>query len=140
MQRLAVSSPCRISTDCLGDVAIHVTLFSLHVILLDQSVDVLLDISHTKYTSTHRRLDDFGNKLLMRNQLATLEDANDCGLALEVAVFGDADVSLLILFFRLFELDLIDLDAIFGMLEVRVDRECVCFVDVSAFWMLRERS
>jgi hypothetical protein len=107
--------------DCLSDVAIHIPFLSLHVILLNQPVDVLLDISHTKHTSAHRSLDDFSNKFLMGDQLATLEDANDGGLALEVAVLGNADVSLLVLFLRLLELDLVDLDAVLGMFEVRVD-------------------
>ena len=142
MQTLAVSSPCSISTDCLclSDVAIHVTLLPLHIILLDQPIDILLDISYAQYTSAHRRLDDFSNEFLMRYQLSTLENANDSSLALEVAVLGNAGMSFLILFFRLFELDLVDLDTVLGMLEVRVDRERVGFIDVSASRMLRERS
>ena len=109
----------------LGNIAVHVTLLSLHVILLDQAIDILLDISHPKHTSAHRGLDDFSHEFLMRDQLPTLENAHDGCLALEVTVFRNTNVSFLILFLGLLELDLIDLDAVFGMLEIWIDRECV---------------
>lgn len=69
----------------------------------------------------------------MRDLLATLQNPYNRRLAFEVAVLGDADVGFFVLFFRFFELDLVDFDAVFGVLEVWVDGEGVCFVDVFAF-------
>ena len=124
----------------LGNVAVHITLLSLHIILLDQAIDILLDISHTKHTSAHGGLNDFSHEFLMRDQLAALENADDSCLALEVTIFRNTNVCLLIFFFRLFKLHLVDLDAVFRMFETLIDGECVRIIDVSAFWMLDKRS
>lgn len=45
----------------------------------------------------------------------------------------------LVLFFRLFELHLVDFDTVFGMVEVSVDGECIRVVDVSSLGMFGER-
>ena len=127
-------------SDCLSDIAIHVSLLSFHIIFLDQTIDVLLDVTHAKYTSAHGGLDDFSHQLLVRDHLATLENSHNGGLTLEVAVFGNTDMSLFVFFFRFLQLHLIDLDAVFGMLEVHIYRESVCFVDVFAPRVFRERS
>jgi len=42
-------------------------------------------------------------------------------------------VRLFVLFFRLFELDLVDFDAVFGVREVRVEGEGVGWGDVFGF-------
>lgn len=54
-------------------------------------------------------------------------------MRLVVPVRGDPLMGLLVLGFRLFELDLVDLDAVFGVGEAEVDGEGVCVVDVFAF-------
>lgn len=123
----------------LGNVAIHIPILPLHIILLNQAINILLDITHAKHASTHGRLDDFSHKLLMRDQLATLENADDSGLTLEVAIFRNTNVCFLVLFLCLFELDLVDLDTVLGVLEVLVDGERVGFVDVAALWMFCKR-
>lgn len=46
----------------------------------------------------------------------------------------------LVLLFGLLELYLVDLDAVFGVLEVGVYGECVCIVDVFAFGVLGQRT
>lgn len=72
----------------------------------------------------------------MRDGLATLENSDNRRLTFEIAVFGHADMRFFVLFFRLLELDLVDLDAILGMLKGGVDGEGVGFVDVFAFRVL----
>lgn len=69
----------------------------------------------------------------MGNGLPTFHDADDGCLGLEVPVGGDTLMGLFVLFFGLFGLDLVDLDAIFGVGKVHVDREGIGGVDVSAF-------
>lgn len=44
---------------------------------------------------------------------------------------------LLILSRGFFELNSVDLDAVFGVCERSVDGECVRLIDFAAFWMLR---
>ena len=119
-------------SNCSSNVAVHISLLSLHIIFLDQTIDILLDIAHTKHTSAHGGLDNFRHQLLVRDQLATLEDSHNGGLAFKVAVFCNADMSLLVFFLRLLQLHLIDLDTVFSMLKVQIYREGVCLVDVSS--------
>ena len=47
-------------------------------------------------------------------------------------------MGLLVFSLRFFGLDLVDLDAIFGMGEAEIDRECVTIVDVFTFRILTE--
>ena len=76
----------------------------------------------------------------MRDQLSTLQDPDDSSLTLEVAIFGNADVRFFVFLLGFFELDLVDFDAVFGVLEVGVHAEGVGFVDVFASGMFCERS
>ena len=74
----------------------------------------------------------------MANGLPALHDAHDRRLRLEVAVFRHAHVRFFVFFFGLFELDLVDLDAVFGVGEVRVEGEGVGGRDVFAFGVFGE--
>ena len=100
-----------------SNVAIKVTVFSFHVVLLDQAIDVLLDICHSQNTSAHGGLDRLAHQLLMANRLPRFHDPHNGGLAFEVTVLGNPNVGFLVLFLSLLELDLIDLDAVFGVAE-----------------------
>ena len=108
--------------------------------LLDELVDVLLDVRHPQHTTSLRSLDDLRDQLRVRHALRALHDANDCGLCLELAICGDALVRFLVLLLCLFELNGIDLDAVFFVLERLVDRKDVILVDVFAFGILRQRT
>lgn len=119
-----------------SNVSIHIAVLSLHIILLNQPINIPLDIAHRQHTSTHRRFDRLAHQLLMAYTLPGLEDADHSGLTLEVPVLCHANMSLFVLFFGLFELDLIDLDAVFGVREVGVDAEAVGCVDVFALGSL----
>lgn len=76
----------------------------------------------------------------MRNRLATLHDTHNRRLRLVVAIRRDSFVGRLVLFFGFFELDLVDFDAHFGVLEGAVVGEFVGVVDVFAFGFLGEDS
>ena len=76
----------------------------------------------------------------MRDRLAALHDAHDGGLGLELPVRGDAGVRGPVLRFRLLGLDLVDLDAVFGMSEGVVDREGVRVVDFFALRVLAQNT
>ena len=76
----------------------------------------------------------------MPDCLAALHDPHDRRLRFEIPVFGDADVRFFVFFFGLAELDLVDLDAVFGVREGVVEGEGVGVVDVFAFWVFGERT
>ena len=61
----------------------------------------------------------------MPDGLSALHDAHDRRLCLEVAVLCHAHVRFFVFFFGFFELDLVDLDAVFGVGEVGVEGEGV---------------
>lgn len=69
----------------------------------------------------------------MRDCLPTLHDPYNRRLRFKPTVSGDPFVRLLVFGFGLFGLDLVDLDAIFGVGEVGVHVEGVGGVDVFAF-------
>lgn len=124
----------------LRHIRVHVSILALHVILLNQAIDVFLDIRHAQDATRDGRLDDFRNEFGVGDGLAALHDADNGRLSLEIAVFGHAHVGLLVLFLCLLELDLIDLHTIFGVVEGEVDGEGVGVVDVLALGMLRQRT
>ncbi len=74
----------------------------------------------------------------MRNRFPALHDAHDGGLRFEIAVGGDAFVRLLVFGLGFFGLDLVDLDAVFGVGEGEVYIEGVIDVDVFAFWVFAQ--
>ena len=76
----------------------------------------------------------------MRDTLSALHDADDCSLRFIVTVCCNTLVSLLILLLGFFGLDLIDLDAIFGVGEVEIHSEGVTGIDVFAFRSLAQDS
>lgn len=76
----------------------------------------------------------------MSYYLLTLHDPHDSGLGLKVAIGLDTLVGLLVLFFRLLELDLVDFDAVFLVREAWIERECVGFVYVTTLGVLLEWS
>lgn len=69
----------------------------------------------------------------MADSLARFQDAHDGGLGLVVAVCSDALVSLFVFGGGFFELDRIDLDAVFDVGEGGVEGECVSGRDFAAF-------
>jgi hypothetical protein len=101
----------------LRDVGVPPVILPLHVILLNEPINIPLNVRHTKYTPTDGSFDHFAHQLSMADSLATLHDAHDGCLRLEIPVFCDANMSLLVLLLSLTQLDLIDLDAVFWMLE-----------------------
>lgn len=68
----------------------------------------------------------------MRNPFPRLENPHNSSLGLVVAVGSDALVCFFILGGGLFELDRVDFNAIFWIGEVRVEGECVGWVDIPA--------
>lgn len=121
-----------------SDIAVSAVILPLHVVLLDQPIDVLLDVCHSQHASAHGRLDDLGYQLTMSNGLPRLHDANYGSLAFKIAVLGHTHVRLLVLLLGLFELNLVDLDAVLCVREFGIDCESVRRVDVAAFRILRQ--
>lgn len=76
----------------------------------------------------------------MADGLPALHNAHDRRLRLEVAVFRDAHVRFFVFLSGLFELDLVDFDAIFGVSKVRVEGEGVSGRDIFAFGVFGERA
>lgn len=72
----------------------------------------------------------------MANALPRLQDAHNSSLGFVVPVSSDALVSFLVFGSGFFELDGVDFDAVFGVAEGGVQRECVGGVDVAAFGVL----
>lgn len=101
----------------------------------DVPINVLLDLCYIENTSALRGLDDLSHKFRVRNRLAALHDADDGGLGLKVAISCDSFVGLLVFFFCLLELHLVDLDAVLFVRESRVDRKSVIRIDIAAFGM-----
>jgi len=69
----------------------------------------------------------------MTNALPLLHDPHNRRLRLKLPVRRHAHMRLFILLFRLFQLDRVDLDAVFGVAEGAVEREGVGGGDVAAF-------
>jgi len=122
----------------LRNISIPPIILPLHIILLNQTINIPLNIRHAQHTSTNRRLNNLTHKLRVPNRLPALHDAHDRRLRLEVPVFCDAHVRFFVFFFGLFELDLVDLDAVFGVREVWVEGEGVGRGDVFAFGVFGE--
>jgi hypothetical protein len=116
----------------LCDVRIRPILLPLHIILLNQAIDILLDIAHLQHTPAHRRFDRLAHKFLMTDRLPALQDPDYSGLALEVPILRNPDVGLFIFFLGFFELDLVDFDAVLRVREVGIDGESVGVVDFLA--------
>ena len=76
----------------------------------------------------------------MSDRLPALHNAYDSSLRLVVAVRCNTLVSLLVLLLGFFGLDLVDLDAVFGVGEVEVHGEGVADVDVFAFGVFTQNS
>lgn len=76
----------------------------------------------------------------MAYSLPSLQDAHNRRLSFIVAVRGDALVCLLVLFLGLLELHCVDLDAVFRVSEVGVERESIGGVNLSAFGMFGQWS
>lgn len=124
----------------LRNISIPPILLPLHIILLNQPVDVPLDVRHPEHAPAHRRLDDLAHELRVPDRLPALHDAHNRRLGLEVAVLGDTHVRLLVLLLGLFELHLVDFDAVLRVREVWVEGEGVGRGDVFALWMFGQRA
>ena len=74
----------------------------------------------------------------MRNGLSALHDPDNGRLRLIIAIRSYALVGLLVLLFRLFGLNLVDLDAIPWVSEVEIHCEGICVVDIFTFWLFAE--
>lgn len=67
----------------------------------------------------------------MGDSLPALHDPHNGRLRLVMSVRGNPLVRFLVLFFRLFELDLVDFDSVLWVCEAVVDGELVVFANVS---------
>ena len=117
-------------------IRILAALLPLHILLVDQLVDILLDIDRLQRPPALGRLDRLGDQLLMPDRLAALHDAHNGRLSLVLPVRRHPLVRLLVLFLGLLELDRVDLDSVFRVLEPQVHAECVRVIDVPAAWVL----
>lgn len=124
----------------LCHVRVHVAVLALHVVFLNEPINILFDVTNPQHTTTDGRFDDFRHQFLMRDRLPTLHDPDDSCLTFKVPILGNTHVRLLVLLLGLFELHLVNFDAIFGMVELGVDGESVRVVDFFALGMFRERS
>ena len=88
-------------------------------------VNLLLDLRRVERAAVLRETDRLGHQLWRRDGLAALHDAHDRRLRFVLPVAADVLVRGRVLFFRLPELDLVDLDAVLGVGEADVDREAV---------------
>jgi hypothetical protein len=76
----------------------------------------------------------------MRDLLPALHHPHNRRLRLELPVSGDTHVRLFVFFFRLFELDGIDFDAVLGMRKGSVEAESVSWGDFTTFGCFCKRS
>lgn len=76
----------------------------------------------------------------MSDSLSALHDAHNSCLSLEATLHSDTLVRFLVLGLSFLELNLIDLDAILGMVKVGIEGKCVGCVDIPTLGMLGERS
>lgn len=76
----------------------------------------------------------------MGDLLARLHDADNSRLRFIIAIGRDSFVGLLVLFLGFFGLDLVDLDAVFGIGEIQIHGECIAAVDVAASRRLGQHS
>lgn len=109
----------------LRNISVLPIILPLHIILLNQPIDVLLDVRHGQHAPAHSRFDDLADELRVPDGLPALHDAHNCRLGLEVAVLGHAHVRLLVLLFGLFQLHLVDFHAVLRVREVWVEGEGV---------------
>ena len=133
LPHLAPYSPCRSICESQHHPVIREE--SLHSLL-----NILLNIRRIQHTSTLRSSNDLRNELSMSDRLPALHNADDSSLRFVVAVRCNTLVSLLVLLLGFFGLDLVDLDAVFGVGEVEVHGEGVADVDVFAFGVFTQNS
>lgn len=124
----------------LGDISVHSILLSLQEFLLDQAIDVSLDVRDIQCSSTLRRLDGFCYQFAMCDPLPRLQDAHNSSLGLVVSVCCDTFMCLLILSSGLFELNSIDLNAVFGIGKVGIQCEGIGRVDIATLRVFGQRS
>ena len=74
----------------------------------------------------------------MCDLLSALHDPHNCRLCLESPISGHALMGLLVFLLGLLGLDLVDLDAVFGVREAVIDVESISNIDVLAFRQLAE--
>ena len=113
-------------------------LVPLHIILIDQLLDILLDIRRIQNPTSFRCHDYLADQLRVRDLFAGFHDPDDCRLGFELAIGGHAFVCGLVFGFGFFGLDLVYLDAVFRVGEGVVNCECVGCVDVFALWGFAE--
>ena len=126
-----------VTTD-LGDVSIQPVVFSLQKLLLDQTINIPLDTADFQRTPIPCRLDGLTNQLGVTDPFPRLQNPDDGGLRLIVAVGRNPFVGLFVLSRGLLQLNGVDLDAVFGVGERSIDSECIGFVDLAAFRVLCE--
>lgn len=104
----------------------------------DVLFNVLLDISGIKNASTLRSCDDFCHQFYVRDHPTSFHYSNDGRLSLVVSVSCNTLMRLFIFFFGFLGLDLVDLDTIFRIRKVRINREGIVIVDIFSLWRLTE--
>ena len=132
-------------------------IISFHVVFVDQPfctlvialesrhkrhslLNVLLDVCRIQNTSRLGCSDHLRYQFCMSDLLPALHYPHNGSLCFVVAISSDTLMSLLVLGLCLFGLDLIYLDAVFGMGKGKVDGESVMVVDLFAFWALAENT
>jgi hypothetical protein len=122
----------------LRNICIHSIILSLQELLLNQPINIPLDPRHIQRAPTPRHANSFRHQLTMRNPLARLQYAHNSRLGLVVPVGSDAFVRFLIFGDGLFELDLVDLNAVLGVGKGGVEGESVSGINVAAFGVFGE--
>ena len=80
-------------------------------------LDVRLDIRWIQWSPALGGANNLAHQLRVSDGFSTFHDPHNCRLRFKGAVSGNSLMGLLILLLRLLGLDLVDLDAVLGMLE-----------------------
>ena len=120
----------------LRNISIQPILLPLQKLLLNQPINIPLNPANLQRAPIPRRFNRLAHQLRMTNPLPSLQNPHNRRLGFVVTVSGDALVGFLVFLRRLFELDGVDLDAVFGVVEGAVEGEGVGRVDVSTLGVL----
>jgi hypothetical protein len=116
-------------------VIVHIpgVLFSLHIILLNQLVDILLDIRHIQRPPILRLINNLSNKFCMTNRPSRFHDSNDGRLDLKLPISFHGFMSFSLFLRCLLELNLIYFQTVEWGCERCVYGESICCIDFFSF-------